>query len=435
MKSQTKAYHMPIEQCRTQKLVDDLMITHSWVGPSTKYVWDQKETIKKKIGTVACAAIEITSKVMCRIGLFTPYNVWERLNAYEAYEKKIANTEPPQWEKTLIKTKTKTFNHLHDYALENDLVYYKPRNAGIEEWTPMYVPPGKPVIIDSDGTNFSVEVSRKSNETILFTKKVGTEKRCKLTGKYFCTNLNEKDNWRESWFNIPVISVIFKLPVMNFISCLPSPRRLINNGRYQFMISHCGVKHRYYIDPAEKKHEYFYGVSQVLALELQAETPKLYYADPWLPFKLSYSHNLPLKFVARGGAVSASTVFLIGYEKHNPSKLILYVRMIDFDIKGYNPFYWLLNYYTFNSKSLSKRQMTLPPADWKQVDLPEFDTTARFSKLINIIQNGEGNHARILNIRASKDGIHGFYTKKLRDTKWEFVETPEDLIAESDFLN
>lgn len=63
---------------------------------------------------------------------------------------------PPQNLTISIKTNTQTFNHVNDYVIHNDIVWYRRNGQTDLKWRPMFFDGNKPLIIQADGANLII---------------------------------------------------------------------------------------------------------------------------------------------------------------------------------------------------------------------------------------------------------------------------------------
>lgn len=71
----------------------------------------------------------------------------------------MAKFPPPQKLTFSIKTDLQTFNHVNDYVIHNEIIWYRRRHQTEQAWTPMYFdgyPDKKPLKIQADGANLIV---------------------------------------------------------------------------------------------------------------------------------------------------------------------------------------------------------------------------------------------------------------------------------------
>ena len=171
-------------------------------------------------------------------------------------------------------------------------------------------------------------------------------------------------------------------------------------------MSHRGTFNLYFEDIRGEKHSAFHMVTTVYAIP--AHGTDLVYADPFLAggFRRTIKGPHPA-FIGDKIAASASMIFLVGQLKGETE---YYVRLADFDTLGKNP---ILPGFWFGGAA--------GMADWKKVKKPVLQGRAALSNNITIFQTGEGNSARELRIEGwDNNGIHGFYSQKLHEERWEF---------------
>lgn len=145
---------------------------------------------------------------------------------------------------------------------------------------------------------------------------------------------------------------------------------------------------------------------------LGADGRSLFFNDWWLPNDWSRQLCPP----ARGTlgllnlSVSASTLFVVG------ERGALFTLLYDFDIGGEND---LLEYsYVLTRASGTTR--ALPAGPWqRQPDITDGLITSR----ITIFQDGQGNAARVLRVEGVREGVTGYFHKRIDAPTWSFTPT------------
>jgi len=169
-----------------------------------------------------------------------------------------------------------------------------------------------------------------------------------------------------------------------------------------------GVAH--YEDPNGTQHSVGLGVAHLY--RLGPEGRRIYFNDWFLPNDWSRQICGPDRsaFHALNISASASTMFLVGESGE------LYTRLYDFDTGGENPLYTYSYIVTGDSGTTRK----LPAEDWyRQPDI----TDGMITPDITIHQDGEGNAARVLRVEGIRDGITGYFHKRIDEAAWSFQET------------
>ena len=164
---------------------------------------------------------------------------------------------------------------------------------------------------------------------------------------------------------------------------------------------------------------------------------EIHFADPWTPEDWGYRIASPFRdsFIAESLSAAASTIFLIN--KYGD----MYTHQNDFDIGGGNPFFR----YTYDDAVIYdtddpslifilERQRRIPDQVW--YNQPKIN--GRITKNITIIfpEEGEpGSGDRILRVEGEDEsGNPGYYEKHIESMVWEFIEMPERVISETDFI-
>ncbi|MGE5195832.1 MAG: hypothetical protein ACM3JI_00705 [Anaerolineae bacterium] len=413
-------------------------IKKSFVGRHVIHLkQDERETWASFLKIFAVACLILSGVGM--IPLVKAINISKSLDAYENFKKQAEKASPPPSKKIFIKTEKKTFNHLNDYAISDQMLWYRPRNAIKSKWKPFYFDGSKegrvPASIGADGANLIVIDDHRE----VHYKKVLKEKRDEK-GRLLLTDKTEKDNWKDRWLSLPVLNVPLNLITGKKLK-LPLKARA-------WAISQRGQFNHYCHDITGKKHPVSTGVTSFYLLDETGK--KIYFADPWLPFGFKYEISGPSdkSFTAKNLSASASTLFLIGrgLEKkssktggHRWKKTIkFYTRLADFDTTGQDPFLKS----SFDKRDKDKDVRVLPAENWVQQPSIPLSKKARLTSHITIYQTGEGNAARMLHVQGTdKRGRSGYYYKKLQDLDpkdldpkaWKFKRTGEKIKA-SDFL-
>lgn len=399
----------------------------------TGFVYERRESINQAVGTAALSSLSYLPQMLDWLGVFPQATVWEKLEAYENYQKKLKEPQQINIIPSDLKTERQTYNHVNDYILsDNGLGFFRKRGEEDSSWKPFFIPV-KASEIYCDGANLAVVAEKGSR---IFTKKILLEYRDSETKNYSFEDLTQQDNWRYGgWFNLPVLSKIRWLPILKPIFNLISEAHLIKPESGMIAFSHRGLKNFWYRDPAEKTHYDTYGTSQ---MTLVSECGyRLFSADPWDPRGFVYEYKLPDFFQVKGHDISASTLFLMGIS-NQPGKeksIKLYLRHQDCDINGENPFYWVMGWYTTDKDDTDPKKMFIPPVDWVEVELPEKSLYSTLSKRIGISQIDEGNDARLLTIRGkASDGTTGYFKKTIPERSWTFVKKSRPPLKEEDLI-
>jgi len=397
----------------------------NWLGRHV--IWQKKPRGgMKKVAVKTLEILELLAAIFLPIvgwiSLTKGLEISKRLDNYKKFEMTMAHAKPPNIDRVVSKTETATFNHVNEYVLNEGKIWFKPKNSGAAEWKLMYFDGFStnriPVKISSDGANLVVLDDKNEYHY----RKVLQEKRDSC-GKYIYTDLSSKDNWFDCWFSLPVVGPVFNI--------FTGKRLKKPDNCVRWAISHRGIYNDAFYDEKGFAHPVVIGVTSLYMLTKKG---KIYFADPWLPFgfhqnsKKPFDHEVPLpeNFVVQNFDVSASTLFLLGKEGR---QVKLYTSLRDFDTLGRDPVLEL-----WSNESYKRRG--IKPDPWKSHELPPLHGLARITKNITISQNGKYNDARELTvIGTNQDGRAGYYFKpSLKAAEWTFIETPNVILAEEDFI-
>ena len=298
----------------------------------------------------------------------------------------------------VLKTPTQSFTHEYDVAIHEGKIWYRPRDLntqGNHEWQLLgqnglpdtnapplpglgsFSSPASVTQISADGDNLIAI----GNDGLVYYMKWSTRK------------------WTNKWGQ-------------PFSEKLPLPENIRS-----WAISHRGEFAGGYHDIDGNFHPVSFGVSSLYILS--EDGLKISYADPWLPADFSSEICAPQRnrYRARALAASASTMFVINDAGE------MYTRLADFDTLGHNPF---LSYsYERKTRDIPEEKdvRTLPAEDW--IKQPSIDPLqGRITTAITILQTGKGNNSRELRVEGvNAQGVHGYFSKQINDTVWQFNQT------------
>jgi len=252
--------------------------------------------------------------------------------------KHVKHVQPPSREKKIfIKSKTRTFNHTHDFAIENGVIWTRVHNTE-RPWRAIYFdgyPKGKvPKELHADGTNLIVlDQGRKvhykkvlaelrSGEIALDKKaakslKKAAKKVAKKVenvlldlekDKYIAIDKSTANNWKSKWFSLPYIH-----PIVNLFT---GKRLQIPSNARAWAISQRGRYNDYLEDAIQQKHPVGTGVTTLYILSENGRDILKY--DPWSPKHVQFTMHLPedadRAFDALNMSASASTLMVVGYQ-------------------------------------------------------------------------------------------------------------------------
>jgi hypothetical protein len=151
----------------------------------------------------------------------------------------------------------------------------------------------------------------------------------------------------------------------------------------------------------------------------------LTFNDPWLPTDYSYEIGTPYRgrFVSINMSTSGSTHFLIN--KFGD----MFTRLYDFDLSGLHDIFYAIPYSYEDQRGVENPKWQLPPESWKMQ--PKIDASkgkACITNRITIIKTGYYCVDRMLRVEGTDyDGNTGFYEKDIKEEKWNFHRTDEEL--------
>lgn len=370
-------------------------------------------------------------------------NLSFKLQSEEKFNDFVAEKNPPAKDLEFeLKTDTQTFNHTHEFVIEDAIVWVRHRHTQ-NAWEPLYFDgfrDGKaPISMDCDGANLVV----LDSENYVHYKKIIREYRAEeiagnktaewftegvaLDGaEYVAIDKVHKNNWKDKWFCLPVIHYISNL-IRGKLLQLPA-------DCLAWAISHRGRYNNYIEDTAAGQHRVEEGVTTLYALESNKRNILKY--DPWSPKVAKMNIAMPQTtksvFEAEKMSVSASTIMVIGYEiTQDPSdenmlekRLTIKTKLADIDSEGWNPGL-TYDYFKHDDDPLVR---VIPSEPW--IDHPlKLAEGAQVTNHVTIVQTGEGNDERELRLEGwNANGKRGIYHKKITEKDWEFRE---DLVATS----
>lgn len=389
-----------------------------------------------KIAMIAYAALEILVLATISSGwmvFLAACREYKRQEAKEAYFRKAETAIPPPSNPIEVKSSTRSFNHIQEFAIEDEILWMRRRHSQ-EDWKAIFfdgfIDGLNPLSLDCDGANLIVldesnavhykkiikEIRQKDindfNRDWLIEANVDVE-----NDEYIAIDKGSRDNWKETWFTLPILH--------HFLNAFTQKRLYIPANAKAWAISHRGRYNDYLEDRLLRQHVTYIGVTTLYVLDQNGKD--IYKFDPWSPKHVKICIPLPetsqLSFEAENIRVSASVIMAVGYEeqKANPGKrnLQIYTRLADIDSEGWNPYF---KYDYFDSDDPDVQVM--PLAQWVSHPL-NFEEEDVVTKSITILQTGSGNNARELRIEGQRRGQNGFFFKKLDEEEWQFEATLE----------
>lgn len=382
-----------------------------------------------------------------------------KANYLETIKIKIDNGEltPPSDHPISLKSDRQTFNHINDYMIKDDVIWYRRRIANNHQksWKPIFfdghMTGTQPIKISADGANLTViDSQEKIHYRKVLIEASGYQEihrsRLKrhldasaLKNKF--TNLNDKEtylavdktekaNWKSKWYNFPILNRIINLFTGN---------RLAVFG--QVAHSHRGRYDEAYADAAGNFHQATIGVTT--SYELETDGTSIIKHDPWVTTWAKVHFYFPetreTAYVAKKIDASGSSLMAIGYDINRSTgrgTLKILSNLCDIDILGGNP---LLNY-SYQTEhptadKIRKKDLRILPDQvtnegWIDETLPE--NAMEVYEQISILQERKGK--RELRVAAKdQNGVLGYYHKTMKSNdSWEF--TPDTNIDRSNPL-
>lgn len=386
-----------------------------------------------KVARIVLLALECIALTLTLIGIPWVFKVIQMSKGIETerlfYERVEKDIQPPGDEPILLKTPKRTFNHINDYAIENDVIWVRRRGEQPNNpWKPLYFDGegngDKPVSIDADGANLIVV----DDKNFLHYKKVIKEYRPEQLaeeqkvnphllgktieqGKYLAVDKSTLNNWKEEWFSLPVVHYV--------VNVFKGKRLKLPEDVRAIAISHRGRFNDYVEDKAGQKCPVSEGVTTLYLLDKDGKRILKY--DPWSPVWSKTMIYLPESlengtvFEALNISASGSTVMAVGYEtKDGEKKLKIVTKLADIDTEGGNPG---LKYSYFKDESDPEVRVLPFQMEWQEHALPDGEITSQ----ITIMQTGEGNAARELRVQGrNSQGEWGYFSKSIASENWEF---------------
>lgn len=455
---------------------------NSAINRHVTWIKEQKGLICKILAH-ALLALEILVLSFSLIGLPLAYRMIIQANRIEKrqkeekfYEDVKAINPPTQDLEVSLKTKTSTFNHTHEFVIQNDIIWFRPRKIQPEkqtsEWEPLYFDGydcgQRPVVIDTDGANLIVldqnqvvhykkiiretrgfvEISNgpENKAKRLFREIKGNDLKSKNFEKdsYFVIDKVKKNNWKEMWFSYRIVHY--------FINFFTGKRLKLPDDMKAWAISHRGRYNNYLQDVLGQAHYVDSGVTTLYVLNKNGQD--IFKSDPWSPKHVKVEICMPetaqTSFKAVNFNAAASHLAAIGYEqtKDKPDAVTLkvYTKLADIDSEGWNP--WLpYTYFAPDPEKIKNEfyddkgelhyhdRVLLPAKGWVSHDLIDDEGQAiHVTSDITIFQTGNGNSARELRLAGQKGEKKGYYYKQLNEKCWHFKENSQIQLEETDLL-
>ncbi len=403
----------------------------TWLGKHVKWLKEERQGWSK-IGVTAFQIFETAVLAVSVIGLLVLRQELlesRRQDAKAEYFRRAAQANPPSDSPIKMKSKTRTFNHVQEFAIEDGILWMRLWRSQ-DQWKPIYFDgfaEGRiPVSLDSDGANLIVldETNAVHYKKVLkeFRQRdVNGSNRHRLekaganlaTDQHMAFNNGEKDNWKDKWFSLPYLHYLVNL--------FTGKRLRIPADAKAWAISQRGRYNDYLEDPHQHQHPVTVGVTTLYVLDKNGKD--IYKFDPWSPKHVKVSIPLPetsdMTFEAENISVSASMIMAIGYETQKDTSdqrtLQIYTRLADIDSEGWNPG---LKYDYFDHPHDPEVRIVGQP-EWTSHSL-KLAPGDFITKAITVVQTGAGNNERELRVAGQHDGQKGFFFKKVNEEEWQF---------------
>jgi hypothetical protein len=427
-------------------------VVYNYVNKPTKWLnrhvkWlKQGKTAEQKLLKKVCLALEAILCIVTLVGIPILLKAWEigkRIDSRKHFAAWAAQRRPPPENLQLeLKTRKQTFNHIQEFVIHEGVIWVRRRGVEDKTWRPIYFdgfPSKVPQELHADGANLVVldqdrrvhykkvlhdylkeHLTDMKNKRAVHGRRVVKELSSLPGGPktYVALDKAFKDNWKKSWFTLPVLGSIASLFGKSGLK--------IPKGARGWAISQRGIHNLYYSDPYGKKHEVTEGVTTLYVLSPDGKSIKKY--DPWSPPHITTEVPWPdeegVVFEAEKISASSSTLMLLGY-KITPvaggkthRELVIKTCLSDIDVEGWNP---TISYSYFKSDNPKVRGIFFAP--WEEHPLPP---KGQFTGAISILQTGQGNDARHLRVEGTdEEGKLGIWHKSIQEKEWSFFSYPE----------
>lgn len=424
------------------KLVPALPPKGSWLSRHITWIREERHGLKK-VAVVAWAALEafiLMTSVIGVVILVKAVKEWKRQEAEVQYFKQAEQARRPASDLIEIKTPTRTFNHVHDFALESGTIWSRLRNSR-QEWKPVYFEGYErgevPQAIGCDGANL---IAVDQNRHVHYKKVLKEFRNTDIhdgnrryieqadvnlnQDSYIAVDKSTRNNWKEAWCTLPYWNLHF------FSNLLTGKRLKLPPEIKTWAISHRGLYNHLFQDRLDRTHIFEGGTTTLYGLHQNGRDIIIY--DPWSPQLAHIEFPLPetptQTFTAEEIYTSASTIMVMGYEQTKGSEtktLSILTWLADIDTIGWNPF----AQYSYFSPSIHSSDVAIPFPSWQAHPLT-LEENSFITKQMSIVQTGEGNEARELRIVGTKLGQAGIYYKKINEANWHFIASQQTLSSD-----
>lgn len=363
--------------------------------------------------------VQTALEVISMVGLLITFKRKEKLRRlreecqFNSQDHRVA----PHIKASPFDSRTYTRSHLAEIAIHQDRIWM--RLAGV--WKSVFYSGPRPIFVKTDGANlWMIDENHDVHYKKLFAEfrsnTLPLKKQVHFVGTayeqydYLVVDKSRVANWKFGFFHPPFGWPFYKL--------LPSIK--IDPAKYRSItMSHRGVFSDHYSDNDFKKHSNGCGTTTLSLLALDGRSSEK--KDPWCP--PSSVITVPLHeygsryFEALREEASSSTYMYVG--RWNDKKdLIILTVVWDVDIRGSNPFFR----YSYDPKDTKARTLSSALV-WKTHEMPPGTLVL---PLINIMQTGKGDNARMLYVGGRNSANEwGVFQKTITANASEWQFTPD----------
>jgi len=380
-----------------------------------------------KFAATILKVIEVCLLCLSIVGLPLLYqaihHAWKIKSEEDFFRLSSSIPKPDSQVKIEFKTKRETFNHTHEFIIQNAILWTRKKGSQLD-WKPVYYSGKIPMEFSSDGSNLIV---LDENRRVHYKKILREYRQEEGNPDGASADKSTKNNWKDRWFSLPYLHHIVNVFIHKHLYIASEVRA--------WAISHRGFFNNY-LEDGYKKHYVYPGCSTLYVLELTGKFIRFF--DPWSPKHSKICIPLPESetstFVGDNMSASASTLMVIGYEskKDDPLKTLkIYTRLADIDSMGWNPGFK----YDYFPRENEPDVQVIPLSSWREHSLPQavLDGKGTITQNIMIIQTGEGNSARRMFVDGTDEkGMRGVYYKNIEEEDWKFQAHSKNIDLEQE---
>lgn len=319
---------------------------------------------------------------------------------------------PPELEKILIKTPTRTFNSRYYYAIKDGRIWMRPNPETTGKEEPWVLMGCEGLPCQPDNPDFVIpeqitEISADADELTAIDNQHRFYARTSAG-----PGMLSKDEW--------IIKHGFPKESLEIPDALRDKRAMSMGRRHVDVLWH--------EDADNNVHHYgTMGTSTIYLLA--PDGYEIWYTDNGMPADFSNQICGPERggFVAENLQASAGALFVINRAGE------MYTQMNDFDLNGGTSMF--INY-TYTPQAYrpedkgtdyetNLKPWRLPMPNWQKQPAIPLSGQARISTQITILQNGQGNAARELRVAGQdSSGQSGYWFKGIQASAWQFKALP-----------